>query len=271
MASPTSLRAIARLLLRQPRWIQDRLVGRVERQLNPRVAQQPTYQVLDWDAALDALEADYPHTRQVLVEPALTEIEGHVDRVMRQLDEMPDQAPIEFSWNADPLFARACYVCCRLLKPDAVIETGVAYGVTSAFILQALRENGRGTLASVDLPPLDVDANVDRFVGIVVPDSLRRRWDLRLGASRRLLAEMVSNTVGLGMFVHDSAHTYRNMRREFQTALPHLQQGGMIVADDVQSNQAFKELEQEDLAFIRAIRQQGKPALFGIAITPDSK
>ena len=36
-----------------------------------------------------------------------------------------------------------------------VVETGVAHGVTSRFILEALERNGRGFLWSIDLPPLE--------------------------------------------------------------------------------------------------------------------
>ena len=52
--------------------------------------------------------------------------------------------------------ARAAYTAVRHLKPDSVVETGVARGVTSRVVLEALKQNGVGHLWSIDLPPLAV-------------------------------------------------------------------------------------------------------------------
>ena len=42
------------------------------------------------------------------------------------------------------------YVLLRLLKPETTIETGVEAGVSSSFLLQALADNNKGKLYSVD-------------------------------------------------------------------------------------------------------------------------
>jgi predicted O-methyltransferase YrrM len=44
------------------------------------------------------------------------------------------------------------YILMRKIKPKIVVETGVSFGVTSSFILQAMENNGYGTLYSIDLP-----------------------------------------------------------------------------------------------------------------------
>lgn len=44
------------------------------------------------------------------------------------------------------------YAICRIMKPDIVVETGVAQGVSTAFILKALSANNAGGLFSIDLP-----------------------------------------------------------------------------------------------------------------------
>ena len=64
--------------------------------------------------------------------------------------------------------------CCESLTPQITLETGVAYGVTSAHLLQALQCNESGGLWSVDLPPLGKDA--DQYVGFLIPLHLRNRW-----------------------------------------------------------------------------------------------
>ncbi|MDQ1280386.1 MAG: hypothetical protein QG670_1649 [Thermoproteota archaeon] len=44
------------------------------------------------------------------------------------------------------------YVLCRQLKPYVVVETGVAGGMSSSYILCALEENKYGRLYSIDVP-----------------------------------------------------------------------------------------------------------------------
>ena len=38
------------------------------------------------------------------------------------------------------------YILMRKIKPKIVVETGVSFGVTSSFILQAMEDNGFGIL-----------------------------------------------------------------------------------------------------------------------------
>ncbi|MFC1897710.1 hypothetical protein ACFLX8_04000 [Chloroflexota bacterium] len=44
------------------------------------------------------------------------------------------------------------YALCRQLRPDVVVETGIASGVSSSYILCALEENKDGQLYSIDIP-----------------------------------------------------------------------------------------------------------------------
>jgi len=44
------------------------------------------------------------------------------------------------------------YAAVRILKPECVVETGIANGVSSAYILLALHRNQRGKLHSIGLP-----------------------------------------------------------------------------------------------------------------------
>src|ERR1700687_229783 len=44
------------------------------------------------------------------------------------------------------------YAAARALAPDCIVETGVANGVSSSYLLLALQKNGRGRLRSIGLP-----------------------------------------------------------------------------------------------------------------------
>jgi predicted O-methyltransferase YrrM len=143
-----------------------------------------------------------------------------------------------------------------------VVETGVAYGITSAYILQALAENGEGELHSIDLPPLGPAA--EKYVGYLIPHGLRKRWNLHIGPARKLLPEVLRKNGGADAFIHDSLHTYTHMTMEFAAALAALRPGGILIADDVQGNRAFEEaIGHLRVASWFAIKEQGKDAICG--------
>jgi predicted O-methyltransferase YrrM len=168
-------------------------------------------------------------------------------------------------FSVDLTVARCLYMLCRALTPRRVLETGVAYGASSAFILQALETNGLGRLESIDTAPVDSSIGQTE-VGGLVPERLRASWRLHEGTSRRLLPKLLREGE-IDVFVHDSLHTYRNMKREFRAAWAVLRKGGVVVADDVQLNAAFQELQQSTRSRGLVARQQEKQsALFGVLV-----
>ncbi len=142
--------------------------------------------------------------------------------------------------SADPYATKVVlqYALVRALKPEIILETGVASGVSSSYILLALKANGKGTLHSIEiadtrfLPP-------GRQNGWIIPDWLRERWKLHVGDSRVLLGQIAAQIAPLDMFIHDSLHTHDHMSFEFETAFPFLRPGGLLLADDALWNSAF--------------------------------
>jgi hypothetical protein len=145
---------------------------------------------------------------------------------------------------------RLLYLSTRALRPEVVVETGVFDGFSSAFLLKALRDNGRGRLCSVDLPArAPIRASTDKMLfdrlpagaesGWIVPDRLRSRWELRLGASRDVLGPWLAELGTIGLFFHDSLHSFENMTWEYSSAWPVLSPGGLLLSDDVFWSRAF--------------------------------
>jgi methyltransferase family protein len=225
--------------------------------------QKPSYAAADWKAALARLSEFCGHEfQQTLVEP---ELAGLTSRLRGQIESMPAEAPFGVFHNGDMVLAQLCYAVARLMKPKTVVETGVCYGVTSAHLLTALEGNGNGRLYSIDLPPLGKNSN--DYVGWLVPEELRKRWTLRRGTSRKLLGPVLKDLGPVDLFVHDSLHTYKNMRMEFEMVWPHMTGGGVLIADDIEGNSAFQEFaKRSDIAFHAAIREVGKNSLAGILI-----
>lgn len=143
------------------------------------------------------------------------------------------------------------YTIVRAIRPAHVIETGVSSGVSSAHLLLALRRNRRGTLHSIDLPTRQRAARLGRQEspvalppgrgsGFAIPPELRRRWDLRIGRSQRLLPELVEELPSIGLFLHDSLHTSTHLTFELETVRPKLDPGAIVLADNtVWTGRAF--------------------------------
>ncbi len=141
-------------------------------------------------------------------------------------------------WNdGDPAFVRAIWCLVRHLRPSNVIETGVAHGFTSRFILEALERNGCGHLSSIDLPP---NAALEKEVGIAVAGRCVDRWSYIKGSSRRRLPALLSELGQIDLFVHDSLHTEGNVRFELDRAWAALRPGGAAVIDDIDTNWGFQ-------------------------------
>jgi hypothetical protein len=166
-------------------------------------------------------------------------------KVISQLEAKGIRAgPESFQfWNdGDAGFVRAIWCLTRHLRPRKVVETGVAHGVTSRCILEALNHNGDGHLWSIDLPPLERVWR--KQVGAAVGDRYSDRWSYVRGSSRRRLPELLSRLGQIDLFIHDSLHSERNVRFELDRAWAALRPNGALVVDDVDANWGFRSFTQ---------------------------
>lgn len=166
-------------------------------------------------------------------------------KTAHSLEEIIQQAKVHWTFQQTIL-----YFVCRHLTPKIVVETGVDYGTSSAFILQALEDNGVGMLYSIDLPGVEYTApfrngytdlllpkNVK--TGFAVPSKLKARWKLILGDAKKELPPLLDNLGNVDLFFHDSMHTYEHMMFEYDTAFNYLKDGSILANDDIHWNLAF--------------------------------
>jgi predicted O-methyltransferase YrrM len=162
-------------------------------------------------------------------------------------------------WYSADLWAKKVlvqYAVVRALQPDTVVETGVASGVSSAYLLLALQRNQKGTLHSVEIgDPASVPAGKEP--GWIVPDGLRSRWHLHLGDVAAILPGLLRELGEVDIFIHDTLHTYEQVKFEFGLAHPHVRKGGLLLADDALWNSAFPE-------FARAISSPASAIIRGV-------
>jgi hypothetical protein len=210
---------------------QDRLVEDRQRPVGPDLYRAEA----DWEARLHALlGAPWPC-------PTASEARALWPQVMGELEARGIRAgPESFKgWNdGDAGLVRAIWCLTRHLRPSKVVETGVAHGVTSRFVLEALERNGVGHLWSVDHPPLEHVWHDQ--IGLAVGGRYPARWSYVSGSSRRRLPGMLSSLGQIDLFIHDSLHSERNVCFEIERAWTALRPGGAIVVDDVDTSWGFR-------------------------------
>jgi hypothetical protein len=95
------------------------------------------------------------------------------------------------------------------------VETGVANGHSTFFILNAILKNGKGTLYSVDVATnvgILIDEQLNKYLGTIAP---------------------------VDIFIHDSNHMYYWQMLEYRAFLKHINNHGLILSDDADKSFAF--------------------------------
>lgn len=159
------------------------------------------------------------------------------DALIDELQEKERACPVRLGGAAH---TRLLYLLTRLARPQVVIETGVAYGWSSAVVLLGLAQNGGGRLYSSDLPYPKI-AHAADYVGWVVPERLRHYWTLRLGPDRQTLPELLRGFDRIDLIHYDSDKSWRGRLWAARLLWPQLAAGGLFVVDDIQDNRAFLE------------------------------
>lgn len=136
------------------------------------------------------------------------------------------------------------YAAIRAFRPGIVVETGVANGVSSSYLLLAMEKNGVGKLHSIDIGDNSY-VPAGKTTGWIVPEFLKRRWDFRIGDSKVLLPKLLEELGSIDVFIHDSLHVYDHMLWEYRAAFPYLRPGGLLFSDDALWNKAFPEFAAE--------------------------
>jgi len=173
-----------------------------------------------------------------------------------------------YGWysDAEVFLCRAVWCVALHTRPEVVIETGVAHGVTSRVVLEALRRNDLGHLWSIDLPhPLDHRLHAE--TGVAVTDECRPRWSYLEGSSRERLPPLVAEVDHADMFIHDSLHTAKNTLFEMEQVASVMPSGGVMLVDDIGSHNGFSTFARRHPEYQTIICPSAdRIGIFGIAV-----
>jgi hypothetical protein len=223
------------------------------------------------DSAMD--RAWFEHLHELLGAPWPCPDSAVIDQLLAEIGELMKARGLgtgrhTYGWYSDADVSLCSAVWCTTVhrRPEIVIETGVAHGVTSRVILEAMRRGDRGQLYSIDLPhPLERQLHVQ--TGVAVPEDRRERWTYLEGTSRQRLAPLVAEVGPVGVFVHDSLHTARNTLFEMEQAASAMVPGGVMLIDDIKSHNGFAAFERRHPDYQTLIcESEDKIGVFGIAV-----
>jgi hypothetical protein len=202
-----------------------------------------------WDPEIDNFTYDIAN-RDELAAFVAGALGVDCDRVAAHIAELDGDAEFarrlregtagRFASKRSPQLGRRLgwYAIARILKPEVAIETGIHDGLGSLVLLTALRRNGEegspGVLLSFDPLP---------GTGWIVPDELRAGWEPYFERSEAMVERLRGRRVGL--FLHDSLHTYAVERAEIEDAWQNRAEGCVLLSDNAHVTTALRDAADE--------------------------
>ncbi|MGC8538680.1 MAG: class I SAM-dependent methyltransferase [Candidatus Micrarchaeia archaeon] len=167
----------------------------------------------------------------------IDEYDSEFQEALKVFNEIKNKTTLNYPKNfeVNGPEAKFLYGITRRLKPKIFIETGVADGVSSFFILNAIKKNKTGKLISID---------VRNNVGNFVPEGLKKSWELKIlrGNFVNDFKNIMSKSPRVDIFLHDSDHSYEWQTLEYKAALNKLVKNGLLLSDDVDKSYALIDL-----------------------------
>ena len=148
------------------------------------------------------------------------------------------------------------YGVCENLQAMKVLETGVAYGWSSAAILSSICERS-GKLISVDMPMVrQADYHL---IGIAVSQDLKDCWELLREPDRYGLNKAIKkHNYSYDLAHYDSDKSYYGRKWSQPLIWQYLRKGGVFISDDIEDNSAFREFVVLHHLDFSVLKFQGK-------------
>lgn len=200
-------------------------------------------------------------SRNILTEKNAAKLEGSLQATIKLYQQFNQNFNLDNPKSYKKLASildnkfQLLYFLIRKTKPHVVIETGVAAGESTSYILQAIKDNNRGKLYSIDLPfqwyvygnhKLHVDSlPPGKMSGYLIPHHLKTHWRLIHGSTYNKLPGLMKKLGTIDIFFHDSEHSDRTMLFEYNQSWTYIKQGGLLLSDDISYTKAFDRFAKE--------------------------
>ena len=129
-------------------------------------------------------------------------------------------------------------------KPNIILETGVAAGLSSRCILEAIKKNSKGILYSSDFPYFRLN-NPEKYIGIMVPEELKKNWRLEILGDVKNIKKFKSEINHADIILYDSDKRYSGKINFFKSVNSLIKSNTIIVVDDLHNDSFFLEYVKE--------------------------
>ena len=136
-------------------------------------------------------------------------------------------------WSVPKIWGRLHLRLVRELRPRTCLELGTAFGMSAAYQAAALELIGEGRVVTVEGEPRFVAIARETFEGL----GLASRVEQRVGAIEEVLGDVAGDVAPVEFALLDAEHTERATVDAFETLLPHLAAGAVVVVDDIAINE----------------------------------
>ena len=152
-------------------------------------------------------------------------------------------------------------------KPNIILETGVAAGLSSRCILEAIKKNSKGILYSSDFPYFRLD-NPEKYIGIMVPEELKKNWRLEILGDEKNIKKFKLEIDYADIILYDSDKRYSGKINFFKAINNLIRPNSIIVVDDLHNDSFFLEYVNEKKCKNWFIVESKRKHIVGI-ILPD--
>ena len=148
------------------------------------------------------------------------------------------------------------YAICENLEAERVLETGVAYGWSSAAILKSISKRS-GNLVSVDMPM--IKQTDYHLIGTAVENKYLQYWELLRQPDKFGLTKAIKKlNYKLDLAHYDSDKSYYGRRWSQPIIWKYIRKGGIFISDDIEDNAAFREFVTENQLEFSVLEFEGK-------------
>lgn len=152
------------------------------------------------------------------------------------------------------------YFLVRKIKPSIIVETGVAAGWSSLFILRALSKNGKGKLYSSDFPYFRLK-NPEKYIGYLAKNEINKKdWYLDIRGDDLAIPEITKmiKDSPVDLLHYDSDKSTSGRNNVLKNLRSNINDKTIIIFDDIQNNCHFKNLIEKTKKDYFILEFQGK-------------
>lgn len=204
------------------------------------------------DTSVEAKKWCISHANQTIEEFCRSRDSSLYDKVIIDIKPIKKDAEDKLSTLEVSLGGGGNYILLYFLilkfKPLNIVETGVAAGWSSLFILRALKKNGKGSLFSSDFPYFRLK-NPEQYIGFLAKNETNKdSWFLDIrgdDVALNVIVNKLKNNL-IDILHYDSDKSYSGRSNALKILNSKIDSKTILIFDDIQNNFHFRDFVEKN-------------------------